>query len=238
MSGAGARTGGSDHVRILLIEDEWEMARLVASLVAHAGFVIDKVASLGDALASLQVSSYDLLLLDRRLPDGDGISILPAARALQPGIRIVIITALDGLTEKISGLEAGADDYLTKPFQGAELIARLRACMRRPGGAVLPTIVVGAVTLSLETNEVEVAGRPIILNRREMMLLRALMQRASRVVARETLIQEIYGVDDQVQANALDSIVSRLRRQLAALEAEIEIHTVKGRGYLLTEQAR
>lgn len=225
-------------MRILLIEDECEMARLIASLVSHAGFVIDKVASLGDALASLRVTAYDLLLLDRRLPDGDGISALSAARALRPGIRIIIITALDGLTEKISGLEAGADDYLTKPFQGEELIARIRACMRRPGGNVLPKIVVGSVAFSLETNEVEVAGQPIALNRREMMLLRSLMQRASRVAARETLIQEIYGADDQVQMNALDSIVSRLRRQLASLDARVEIHTIKGRGYLLTEQAR
>lgn len=225
-------------MRILLIEDQSEMARLIASLVTHAGFVVDQVASLADALASLQVNGYDLLLLDRRLPDGDGISIVPPARALHPGIRVIMITALDGLTEKISGLEAGADDYLTKPFQGDELIARIRACMRRPGGDLLPAIVVGALAFNLENNEVAVGGRPIVLNRREMMLLRSLMQRASRVAARETLIQEIYGVDEDVQANALDTIVSRLRRQLAAHEAQVEIHTVKGRGYLLTEQAR
>ncbi|ATQ69358.1 MULTISPECIES: response regulator transcription factor [Methylosinus] len=225
-------------MRILLIEDESEMARLIASLVAHAGFVIDRVGTLGDALASLRVNAYDLLLLDRRLPDGDGISLLPEVRAAQPGIRVMMITALDGLTEKISGLEAGADDYLTKPFQGAELIARIRACLRRPGGDVLPPIRVGAVAFDLDSNEVTVAGRTIILTRREMMLLRSLMQRASRVAARETLIQEIYGVDEEVQANALDSIVSRLRKQLAAYGARIEIHTVKGRGYLLTEQAR
>jgi len=177
------------------------------------------------------------MLLDRRLPDGDGISLLSSARAMRPGIRVVMITALDALGDKISGLEAGADDYLTKPFQGEELIARIRACMLRPGGSVLPPIVVGAVAFDLENNEVMVAGAPVLLNRREMMLLRSLMQRASRVAAREILIQEIYGLDEEVQANALDTVVSRLRRQLATLDAQIEIHTVKGRGYLMTEQA-
>ncbi|WP_018268426.1 response regulator transcription factor [Methylosinus sp. LW4] len=226
------------RLRILLIEDEREMARLIASLVAHAGFVVDKASSLAEALAALRMRAYDLMLLDRRLPDGDGISLLASARAIRPGIRVMMITALDGLSDKISGLEAGADDYLTKPFQGEELIARIRACMRRPGGNALPPIVAGAVAFDLESNEVTIAGAPIMLNRREMMLLRSLMQRVSRVAARETLIQEIYGIDEDVQANALDSIVSRLRRQLTTLDAQIEIHTVKGRGYLLTEQAR
>ncbi|OAI24765.1 two-component system response regulator [Methylosinus sp. R-45379] len=224
-------------MRILLIEDEREMARLIASLVSHAGFIVDKASTLADALAALRVHAYDLLLLDRRLPDGDGISLLSRARAMRPGIRVMMITALDALGDKISGLEAGADDYLTKPFQGEELIARIRACMRRPGGNVLPPIVVGAVAFDLENNEVMVGGAPVVLNRREMMLLRSLMQRASRVAAREILIQEIYGLDEEVQANALDTVVSRLRRQLATLDAQIEIHTVKGRGYLLTEQA-
>ncbi|WP_036287401.1 response regulator transcription factor [Methylosinus sp. PW1] len=225
-------------MRILLIEDERDMARLIASLVSHAGFIIDRASTLADALAALRVHAYDLLLLDRRLPDGDGISLLSRARAMRPGIRVMMITALDALGDKISGLEAGADDYLTKPFQGEELIARIRACMRRPGGSVLPPIVVGAVAFDLENNEVMVGGAPVALNRREMMLLRSLMQRASRVAAREILIQEIYGLDEEVQANALDTVVSRLRRQLATLDAQIEIHTVKGRGYLLTEQAR
>ncbi|MBU3890178.1 response regulator transcription factor [Methylosinus sporium] len=225
-------------MRILLIEDERDMARLIASLVSHAGFIIDRASTLADALAALRVHAYDLLLLDRRLPDGDGISFLSRARAMRPGIRVMMITALDALGDKISGLEAGADDYLTKPFQGEELIARIRACMRRPGGSVLPPIVVGAVAFDLENNEVMVGGAPVALNRREMMLLRSLMQRASRVAAREILIQEIYGLDEEVQANALDTVVSRLRRELATLDAQIEIHTVKGRGYLLTEQAR
>ncbi len=223
-------------MRILFVEDEPEIARLVASLVSHAGFVVDCATSLADAFASLRQRPYDLLLLDRRLPDGDGIAALADFRAMRPGIRVMVLSALDGLRDKIFGLNAGADDYLTKPFQGDELIARIRACVRRPGGDKLPPIVVGSLCFDTQNNEATVGGAPLILSRRETMLLKALVRRVSRVASRETLVEEIYGFDDQIQANALDTIVSRLRRQLNACAAGVEIHTVKGRGYLLAEK--
>jgi two-component system, OmpR family, response regulator len=223
-------------LRILLVEDEPEMARLVVSLVSHAGFVVDRAASLADAFASVRQHPYDLLLLDRRLPDGDSIAALGEFRAMRPGIRAMVLSALDGLRDKIFGLDAGADDYMTKPFQGDELIARIRACVRRPGGEKLPPIVVGALRFDIQNNEASVDGTPLILSRRETMLLKALVQRVSRVASREALVEEIYGIDDQIQANALDTIVSRLRRQLNVSAAGVEIHTVKGRGYLLAEK--
>lgn len=224
-------------MRILLVEDEAEMARLIGPLVARAGFVIDHATSLGDAMEAARQRAYDLLLLDRRLPDGDGASLVPALRALRPGLRVIMLTALDALTDKVSGLEAGADDYLTKPFQAEELIARIRACMRRPGGEALPPIVVGALSLDLATREVAVGGRPVALNRRELMLLQALMRRASRVTTRESLLEEVYSLEDDVQANTLDTLASRLRRRLTELGAGVEIHTIRGVGYMLAEQA-
>jgi two-component system OmpR family response regulator len=223
-------------MRILLIEDEKEMARLVASLVAHSGFQVDVVASIDCALEGLRENSYDLLLLDRRLPDGDGASIIKSARQTQPGIRVIILTALDALGDKVSGLNAGADDYLTKPFQGEELIARIRACLRRPGGDARPPIVVGSLSYDLQTDDVLINGSAIKLSRRELMLLKALMQRVSRVTSRESLLTDIYGFHDDVMATALDTIVSRLRRRLSEFEAHVEIHTVRGRGYLLAEK--
>jgi two-component system OmpR family response regulator len=223
-------------VKILLVEDEREMARLTASLIAHSGFKVDVVGTNADALQALRASAYDLLLLDRRLPDGDGASVLKSARDLQPGIRVIMLTALDGLTDKISGLNAGADDYLTKPFQGEELIARIRACMRRPGGEMRPPIVVGALAYDLQTDDVTIEGATIGLSRREHMLLRALVQRVSRVTSRESLLLDIYGFQDDVHATALETIVSRLRRRLSETGAGVEIHTVRGRGYLLTEK--
>ena len=224
-------------MKILLIEDEKEMSRLVASLISHAGFKIDVAASIASGLEAIRQSPYDLLLLDRRLPDGDGASILKFARELRPGIRAIILTALDALDDKISGLDAGADDYLTKPFQGEELLARVRACLRRPGGDFRPPIIVGSLSYDLQTNDVAVNGSSIGLSRRELMLLRGLMQRVNRVTSRKSLLAEIYGFEDEILATALDTIVSRLRRRLSELGVRAAIHTVRGRGYMLVEKA-
>jgi DNA-binding response OmpR family regulator len=223
------------NMRILLVEDEKEMARLVSSLISHCGFSVDVAPSIGGALGVIRENPYDLLILDRRLPDGDGASILKTARELRPGIRAIMLTALDALNDKVSGLNAGADDYLTKPFQGEEFIARVRACLRRPGGESRPPIVVGLLSYDLQTDDVVFNGSTISLSRRELMLLRALMQRVNRVTSRKSLLTEIYGFEDDVMASSLDTIVCRLRRRLCELEAPVAIHTVRGRGYMLAE---
>lgn len=222
-------------MRILLVEDEREISRLVASLVARAGFAVDQVHCLADAIEAARQHEYGLLLLDRRLPDGDGVTIVPTLRSITPGVRIMMLTALDDLSERITGLDAGADDYLTKPFQGEELIARVRACARRPGGMEIPPLVVGGLSLNFATREVSVRGRPVMLNRRELMLLLALLRRANRVTMREMLFDEVYGLQDEVQSNTLETVVSRLRRRLMELEAGVSIHTMRGIGYMLTE---
>lgn len=222
-------------MRILLVEDEPEMARLIASLAASAGIMTDRAPSLLEALEAGRQRAYDMVIVDRRLPDGEGLSLVPVFRELCPGIRIMVLSALDALGDKVSGLDAGADDYMTKPFQGEELVARIRACLRRPGGVALPPLVVGALSLDLHTREVIVAGKPVAFHRRELMLLQALMRRASRVATRETLVDEVYSLEDDVQANTLDSVVSRLRRRLQESGARASIHTVRGIGYILAE---
>jgi two-component system OmpR family response regulator len=225
-------------MRILIVEDAAEMASLLASIVGEAGFVADIVGSIGDGLEATRQLDYSLILLDRRMPDGDGASRLREFRALRPGARIIMISALDALTDKVDGLDAGADDYLTKPVQGEELLARIRACLRRPAGEALPPLVLGALSLDLSTREVAIEGRPCAFNRRELMLLQAMMCRANRVATREALMDEVYGLQDEVQANTLDTLVARLRRRLESLEARIEVHTVRGIGYMLTESPR
>lgn len=224
-------------MRILLVEDEREMSRLVASLVTLAGFAVDQVQCLTDAVEAARQHQYGMLLLDRRLPDGDGVSMVPTFRSMRPGIRIMILTALDDLNERISGLDAGADDYLTKPFQGEELVARVRACARRPGGVEIPPLVVGRLSFNFATREVSVCDRPVTMNRRELMLLLALLRRVNRVTTREALLEEVYSLQDEVQANTLDTVVSRLRRRLTELQTGVAIHTVRGIGYMLTESA-
>ncbi len=222
-------------MRILLVEDELDAARLTASLIAQAGFDVDQASRLSAAREAVERSNYDLLLLDRRLPDGDGLSLMPLARELRPGIRVMMLTAMDETGEKVSGLELGADDYVTKPFQGEELIARIRACVRRPGSGALKPIAVGALSFDLTARDVRIAGKTAPLHRRELVLLESLLRRVNRVVSRETLLDEVFSPHDDVQDNTLDAAVSRLRRRLIALDAGVAIHTIRGVGYLATE---
>lgn len=222
-------------MRILLIEDEAEMARLLASRLASEGYVIDRGRTLKDALSAARRSAYELILLDRRLPDGDGLSLLPTVRRFQPGVRVIMLTALDALDERVSGLDAGADDYLIKPFEEEELLARIRACLRRPGSKVQPPVVVGALTFDFASREASAAGRPIPLPRRELWLLEALIRRARRVAMREALFEAAYGNEADVQPHALDTLVWRLRGRLQQAGAGVTIHLVKGVGFALAE---
>jgi two-component system, OmpR family, response regulator len=223
-------------MRILLVEDELDAARLTASLIAQAGFEVDQARCLSTARESVERSHYDLLLLDRRLPDGDGLSLIPFARDLRPSIRVMMLTAMDNTGDKVTGFDLGADDYVTKPFQGEELTARIRACVRRPGSGVPKPIVAGALSLDLVTRDVRIAGKSVTLHRRELVLLEALLRRVDCVVSRETLLDEVFSPLDEIQGNTLDAAVSRLRRRLIALDAGVAIHTVRGVGYLATEQ--
>jgi two-component system, OmpR family, response regulator len=238
-SGPPARKS-QKHVpmQILLIEDEPEMALLIRALAEQAGFSLDHGRSLEDAREAARRSDYDLVLLDRRLPDGDGLSLLPALRAMRPGIRVMMLTALDTLDDTVSGLDAGADDYLAKPFRGPELISRIRACLRRPGCEAQPALAVADIRFEFTTRQVFVSGKPVGLHRRELMLLEALMRRLNRVAAREVLLDEVYGRDAEVQQHTLDTLVWRLRRRLDALGAGVTIHLARGIGYMLTESTR
>lgn len=222
-------------MRILLIEDEPEMADLIVSLIANAGFEVDHGRSLDEARTVMRRTAYDLLLLDRRLPDGDGLSLLPMIRSLRPGIRVMMLTALDTLDDTVLGLDMGADDYLPKPIRGPELIARIRACLRRPGADAQPSLAVANVSLDLTTRQVLIAGRPVELHRRELALLEALMRRASRVATREVILEEVYGLETDVQQHTLDTLVWRLRRRLEEFDAHVNIHVARGIGYLLSE---
>jgi two-component system, OmpR family, response regulator len=220
-------------VRILIVEDQREMAALIADRVRDAGFVTDHVGDIGEALEALRTRDYPLVLLDRRLPDGDAIEALPTMRRLRPGIRIVFVTAMQSVDDKISGLDAGADDYLSKPFDAEELMARIRATLRRPGGREMPPVVIGNLSFDLDAREAQVEGRPLVLHKRELLLLEALARRAGRAVTHDSLIEEIYGFGEMVQIDALKMLVSRLRQRLEKQTAGVEIHAARGIGYLI-----
>jgi two-component system, OmpR family, response regulator len=224
-------------MRILVVEDEVELARLIADRLERSGFEVKLAPTLRDARDALAAGSYSLALLDRRLPDGDSVSLIPDLRRSHSGVRVIMLTALDTVADKIAGLDSGADDYLTKPFDINELLARIRANLRRSGeGSAEPPITVGALSFDLRSREVNVHGRPMVLHRRELALLDSLIRRDGRATPRETLLEEVYaGEEEGFQSNALDALVSRLRKHLNENEAGVVIHPIRGIGYMLAK---
>lgn len=220
-------------MRILLVEDEDEMADLLKSALGRHNIVVDHAPSLEFAREASLGTSHDAVLLDRKLPDGEGLSLIPHLRRLHPAIPVIVLSALSSLDSRLTGLDGGADDYLPKPFSIDELLARLRAVMRRPAQMATTSLAVGNVSFEPEHSQVKINGEPIDLPRRELLALEALIRRAGRTVSRDTLEQAVYGFDDDIASNALDAHLSRLRRKLAA--GGVEIHAIRGIGYLLRE---
>lgn len=218
-------------MRILMIEDDAALARSIAALLRASGNAVDHVATGADALAVVAGEPYALVILDVGLPDIDGFTVLARLRARGDRVPVLMLTARDGLDDRVRGLDLGADDYLRKPFEPEELEARVRALGRRRGGDPHPTLVVGALTINRSTGAADVGGRPLDLRRRERAVLEALATRAGRVVARELLIGEVFGFDEPVGGNAIEVHVTRLRGKLAPDGPEIR--TVRGVGYRL-----
>jgi len=221
-------------MRILVVEDQRDMAGLVVDQLTRTGYVADAVSSLAEAREALREYEYPLVLLDRMLPDGDGLSLLPELRAKSPHVRILLVTALRSINDRVNGLDAGADDYLSKPFDTDELLARVRAALRRPGGQPLPPVTLGDLSFDLNQHAAFVRGKPFVMPKRELLLLETLMRHAGRAVKHTALMAEMYGLNDSVQPDALKMSVSRLRQHLHERRAGVEIHTVRGIGYLLS----
>lgn len=221
-------------MRILLVEDEPELGTAVASRLAGDGFIVDHFGSLASAVEAVLGAEYRAVLLDRRLPDGDGLSLLPILRTRPSPPPVIILSALGDIPDRVAGLEAGAEDYLIKPFAFEELVARLRVMLRRSGSAdAALSVTVGQLEYDLASREMKVAGTVLPLPRREMAIMDALVRRAGRVVMREHLQDQVYGFDDDISSNALEAHVSRLRKRLSDAGAGIILHGVRGVGYML-----
>jgi DNA-binding response OmpR family regulator len=222
-------------VRILLVEDEPEMAAALCAALRRFDMVADRVGTLADAEEAIAAGTYQAVLLDRRLPDGDGLTLIPTLRAKRAGVPVIVLTARGELGDRIAGLDAGADDYLTKPFAVEELLARLRAVLRRPAQLHEEVVRVGRLVFDLGGRVASVDGRALDLPRRELLVLETLLRRMGRTVQRTALEEAVYSFDDEIQSNALDTHVSRLRRKLADADARVEIHGIRGVGYLLRQ---
>ncbi|APG11696.1 DNA-binding response OmpR family regulator [Bradyrhizobium sp. JR7.2] len=220
-------------MRILLVEDEAEMAGALASALKRYDMIVDHVPTLAEAEEAISADVHAAVLLDRQLPDGDGLALIPKLRARADGVPIIVLTARGELADRVAGLDSGADDYLAKPFAVEELLARLRAVLRRPAGVQPDIIRAGRLAFDFGHREASVDGAPLELPRRELLVLEALVRRMGRTVLRSALEEAVYSFDDEIQSNALDTHVSRLRRKLAEADAHVEIHGIRGVGYLL-----
>jgi DNA-binding response OmpR family regulator len=224
-------------MRILLIEDELRLAESLRAVLERERFTVDHVVGLEAAREAIRLAPFELALLDRTLPDGEGLSLLPFLRARSPGIHVIVLSARNGVNDRVAGLDGGADDYLTKPFSIDEMLARIRAVRRRPVKMVSARISAGSLVFDLAHEDVDVNGLRIDLPRRELRVLATLIKHRGRTVQREALENAVFGFDDEIQSNTLDSHVSRLRRRLNAAGARIEIHAIRGVGYLLRESS-
>lgn len=224
-------------MRLLLVEDNPQLAQLVQDGLTRQGFVIDRCGSLKEAMTARGAASYDLILLDLGLPDGDGMSLVRELRRGSDPTPILILTARGGLNDRLIGLDGGADDYLVKPFEIAELAARCRALLRRPGASLGVVLQLGNVALDTTTRTVTVNQQRIDVPPREVALLEQLLRRAEQVVRRNQLEESLYSFGEEVTPNALESAVSRLRKRLTAADANVLVRTAHGIGYALFQQS-
>ncbi len=214
-------------MRILLIEDDAMLGEAVRDGLRQEGYVVDWVQEGGAALAALSTSSFSALVLDLGLPDGDGLSVLRWLRQHGQSTPVVIVTARDRVSDRIGGLDAGADDYLIKPFDIDELGARLRAITRRVDGCAESLLIAGEVVLDLRQRTVAYQGEPAALTAREYAVVELLMRKAGCLVTRAEIEEELYGFDDYIASNAIEVHIHNLRRKLGPRF----ITNLKGRGY-------
>lgn len=225
-------------MRLLLVEDNERLAGLTRRELERLGYSVDGVASCAEASDACAAFEYDLILLDRGLPDGDGLTLIPFVRKLGRTTPVLVLTAQDSPEHRVEGLDTGADDYLVKPFDVRELAARCRALLRRPNLVHGKLLTAGNVTLDVASRDVTIAGVAQQLRRREVALLESLLRREGNVVPRNVLEQSLYGMDEAVSANALDATVSRLRRRLVEAGATLQLRSVHGIGYIATAADR
>lgn len=222
-------------MRILIVEDQTEIAAHLSNRLAASGYATDVAGTLDDAIEAIRQFDYPLVVLDRRLPDGDGLIALPTIRQLRPATRVLLVTAMRSIDDRVNGLDSGADDYLTKPFDDSELMARIRAVLRRSKVAPEPNAVLGNLVFDFNRQCAFVSGRPLKLPKREALLLETLVRHAGCAAKHDTLISEIYGPNEGIQPDSLKMAISRLRQHLKDYDAGVEIHTLRGIGYLIEE---
>jgi two-component system OmpR family response regulator len=226
-------------MKILLVEDEPRMAELIRRVLAAEHHAVDVAPDGVSALAFAGAGeAYDVLVVDRMLPDLEGLELLRLLRARGVATPALVLTALGGVDERVAGLDAGADDYLGKPFAFSELLARVRALGRRSTVSAPGPLRAGDLELDQERHVARVGARAVDLSAREFALLAYLMRHEGRVLTRQQILDAVWGAEPDVYSNVVDLYVSYVRRKLAELERESLLRTVRGVGYALRVDAR
>lgn len=233
MSTGRTRRPSFNGMRVLIVEDNDQLVGLITRALAKAGLDVDSARTVADAEASLRTVSYAAVVLDLGLPDADGRTLLDQMRRRRDQTPVLILSARGGLDDRVSGLDKGASDYLVKPFATEELIARLQALLRRAPGADGTTLALGNVSLKTEGRQAAVDGKLVALPAREVDVLEVLLKRHGRVVSHDQLQSQVFGSSQDIASNAIEVYVHRLRKLLAEAGANVQIHTIRGAGYLM-----
>jgi two-component system OmpR family response regulator len=218
-------------MRVLVVEDEPNLLRQLRSALEGAGYAVDTASDGEDGHYLGSTESYDAVVLDLGLPEIDGLTVLDRWRKAALTMPVLVLTARDSWSDKVAGLDAGADDYLAKPFQTEELIARLRALIRRAAGQATSELTAGAVRLDSRSGRVTLGGEPVKLTAQEFKLLSYLMHHKGKVVSRTELIEHIYDQDFDRDSNTIEVFITRIRKKLGA----DLISTTRGLGYSLDD---
>jgi two-component system, OmpR family, response regulator QseB len=216
-------------MRILIVEDDPAIGEGLAATLGTAGYAVDVCTTLARARAAVAAEAFDLVLLDLGLPDGDGLDWLAELRRAQRRQPVLITTARSALADRVGGLDGGADDYLVKPFEPDELLARIRVALRRSEGRASPMLVHGELVVDPAAHTVFRGGVPVPLRAREFALLMVLLRGTGRVLTRQQLEEALYGFDEALESNALEVHIHHLRRKLG----EGLVTTVRGVGYFV-----
>lgn len=222
-------------MNILIVEDERPLADALAKILSNAGYFSDVVGDGVSALEYLDGAEYDLVILDVMLPRLDGFGVVRTMRERRNGTPVLMLTARTTVPDKITGLNAGADDYMTKPFDAGELLARVRALTRRTGEVILNKLTYGDLTLELDSARLTCGGESVQLSRKELDVARLLLANPSATTTKETVIVKVWGGDSDVTENNVEAYVSFLRKKLRYLKSRVTIKNIQKIGYRLEE---
>ena len=221
-------------MRILLAEDDEVLSNGISKALRQCGYTVDHVATGADADVAIAAAPFDLAILDLGLPQMEGLEVLKRMRASGKRFPVLIVTARDGLEDRVSGLDLGADDYMTKPFDLPELEARVRALIRRSNFGAETEITYGPVRLDTVSRNITMSGEVVEFSSKELAVFELLLQRPGRVVAKEQLLEHMYGFDEEVSQNAVEVLIHRLRKKIEPYG--LAVRTIRGLGYVLENE--